>query len=317
MADVAIFVPEPSLAMSAVLITDLCWVAALYAERDPAHTIQVVSLTGDPVPSSSGLDVAVNGSLADVEEASLLFISAFWGSSGQALERNDEALGRITRLAAGGARIAACSTGTFLLAATGLLDGRVATTYAPYARSFRRRFPAVLLHPERAITDAGGLMCADAIPSSLDLIIACLGDLYGSDVATRLAADFLMGIRRSYTVANLAFDGQKYHGDRTILAVQRWFERHLDEPIRVQDAAQEFGLSSRTLSRRFVAATGEAPSRYLQRLRIESAKSLLAQPGMTVGEVARAVGYVDVASFSATFRRREGVVPSLYRSTEH
>ncbi|MCP3934549.1 MAG: helix-turn-helix domain-containing protein [Actinomycetia bacterium] len=317
MIDVAILVPEPSVAMSAVLITDLCWVAALYAEQDPTDKIRVIGLSGDPVPSFSGLDVAVNGSLADVEEASLLFISAFWGSSGRALDRNAEALGWIERLASAGTRVAACSTGTFLLAATGLLDGRVATTYAPYAKTFRRRFPAVLLHPERAITDAGELMCADAIPSSLDLIIACLGDLHGPDVARRLAADFLMGIRRSYTVANLAFDGQKYHGDRTILAVQRWFERHLDEPIRVQDAARQFGLSSRTLSRRFAAATGEAPSLYLQRLRIESAKSLLAQPGMTVGEVARAVGYVDVASFSATFRRREGVVPSLYGLSEH
>jgi transcriptional regulator GlxA family with amidase domain len=313
MADVAVLVPEPAVAMSAVLITDLCWTAALYAEQNPTDTIRVVSLTGEPVSSFSGLDVSVNGSIADVDEASLLFISAYWGSSSRALARSDPALEWIRGLAASGTRIAACSTGTFLLAATGLLDGRDATTYAPYARTFRRRFPAVLLRPERAITDAGGLMCADAIPSSLDLIIACLGDLHGADVARRLAADFLMGIRRSYTVANLAFDGQKYHGDRTILAVQRWFERHLDEPIRVQDAAQQFGLSPRTLTRRFTSATGEAPSKYLQRLRMESAKALLAQPGMTVGEVARAVGYVDVASFSTTFRRHVGVAPSRYR----
>ncbi len=221
MVDVAIFVPEPAVGMSAALIADLCWVAAVDAGRDPAEAIQVVSLDGGPVTTHTGLSVSVNSSIADIDSASLLFLSAFWGSSGDALTRNHDVLLWIENLATRGARIAACSTGSFLLAATGLLDGRVATTYAPYAHTFRRRFPAVEFHGDRSITDAGGLMCADAIPSSLDLIIASLGDLYGTDIAEKLATDFLMGIRRSYTIANLAFDGQKFHGDRQVLAVQR------------------------------------------------------------------------------------------------
>lgn len=313
MADVAIFVPEPAVGMSALLITELCWVAAVDAGRDPAEAIRVVSLDGQPVTTHTGLSVSVNASLAEAPSASLVFLSAFWGSSNEALDRHRDVTPWIRRLAADGARIAACSTGSFFLAATGLLDGRVATTYPPYARTFRRRFKAVELHPERSITDAGGLMCADAIPSSLDLIIATLGDLYGYDVAERLATDYLLGLRRNYTVANLAFDGQKYHGDRQVLAVQRWLERHLDEPIRVDQVAHHFGLSPRTLTRRFTAATGEPPSRYLQRLRVEHAKEQFAEPGATVSQVARAVGYTDVTAFSAMFRRLVGVPPSKYR----
>lgn len=313
MVDVVIFVPEPSVGMSAVMIADLCWVAAIEAGRDPAEAIRVVSLHGRPATTYTGLSISVDSSITDVDSASLLFLSAFWGSSGEALTRHREVLPWIERLAAQGSQIAACSTGSFFLAATGLLDGRVATTYAPYARTFRRRFPDVEFHGERSITDAGGLMCADAIPSSLDLIIASIGDLYGADVAERLATEFLMGLRRSYTVANLAFDGQKYHGDRQVLAVQRWFERHLDEPIRMYEVAHHFGLSPRTLTRRFTAATGETPSRYLQRLRVECAKEYLAEPGTTVSETARAVGYTDMAAFSATFRRLVGVPPSKYR----
>ncbi len=313
MVDVAIFIPEPAVGMSAVLIADLCWVAAVEADRDPAEAIRVVSLDGKPATTYTGLSISVDGSIADVDSASLLFLSAFWGSSSEALTRHRDVLPWIERLAAQGARIAACSTGSFFLAASGLLDGRVATTYTPYARTFRRRFPDVEFHGERSITDAGGLMCADAIASSLDLIIASLGDLYGADVAERLATEFLMGIRRSYTVANLAFDGQKYHGDRQILAVQRWFERYLDEPIRMHQVARHFGLSPRTLTRRFTTATGEPPSRYLQRLRVEYAKEHLAEPGTAVSEAARAVGYTDVAAFSATFRRLVGVPPSRYQ----
>ena len=313
MVDVAIFVPEPAVGMSAALIADLCWVAAVDAGRDPAEAIQVVSLDGGPVTTHTGLSISVNSSIADIDSASLLFLSAFWGSSGDALTRNHDVLLWIENLATRGARIAACSTGSFLLAATGLLDGRVATTYAPYAHTFRRRFPTVEFHGDRSITDAGGLMCADAIPSSLDLIIASLGDLYGTDIAEKLATDFLMGIRRSYTIANLAFDGQKFHGDRQVLAVQRWFERHIDEPIRMHQVARQFGLSPRTLTRRFTAATGEPPSRYLQRLRVEHAKEHLAEPGTTVGEASRAVGYTDVTAFSATFRRLVGVPPSRYQ----
>lgn len=313
MADIAIFVPEPAVGMSATLITELCWVAAADAGRDPSEAIRVVSLDGTPVATHTGLSISVNTSFEDVSSASLVFLSAFWGSSSETLARHRDVLPWIRQLAADGARIAACSTGSFFLAATGLLDGRVATTYAPYARTFRRRFPAVELHPERSITDAGGLMCADAIPSSLDLIIATLGDLYGNDVAERLATDYLLGLRRNYTVANLAFDGQKYHGDRQVLAVQRWLERHLDEPIRIDQLAHHFGLSPRTLTRRFTAAIGEPPSRYLQRLRVEHAKERFAEPGATVSQVARAVGYADVAAFSATFRRLVGVPPSRYR----
>jgi transcriptional regulator GlxA family with amidase domain len=313
MADVAIFVPEPAVGMSAVLITELCWVAAVDAGRDPAEAIRVVSLDGRPVTTHTGLSISVNASIGDVSSASLIFLSAFWGSSSDALARHRDVLPWIRQLAADGARIAACSTGSFFLAATGLLDGRVATTYPPYARTFRRRFQTVEFHPERSITDAGGLMCADAIPSSLDLIISTLGDLYGNDISKRLATDYLLGLRRNYTVANLAFDGQKYHGDRQVLAVQRWFERHLDEPIRIGRVAHHFGLSPRTLTRRFTAAVGEPPSRYLQRLRVEHAKEQLAEPGTSVGQAARAVGYTDVTAFSATFRRLVGVPPSKYR----
>lgn len=313
MVDVAIFVPEPAVGMSAVLITELCWVAAVDAGRDPTEAVRVVSIDGRPVKTHTGLSISVNASIGDVPAASLIFLSAFWGSSSDALTRHRDVLPWIRRHAADGARVAGCSTGSFFLAATGLLDGRVATTYPPYARTFRRRFPDVEFHAERSITDAGGLMCADAIPSSLDLIIATLGDLYGNDVAKRLATEYLLGLRRNYTVANLAFDGQKYHGDRQVLAVQRWFERHLDEPIRIGQVAHHFGLSPRTLTRRFTSAVGEPPSRYLQRLRVEHAKEQLAEPGTSVGEAARAVGYTDVTAFSATFRRLVGVAPSKYR----
>ncbi len=313
MADVVIFVPEPAVGMSAVLIADLCWVAATEAGRDPGKALRVVGTDAEMVETNSGIRLSVDGTINDVESASLVFLSAFWGSSTDAIDRHRDVLPWIAKMVDSGARVAACSTGSFFLAATGLLDGRVATTYPPYASTFRRRFPAVDYQPERAITDADGLMCADAISSSLDLIIACLGDLYGRGVGEHLATEYLMGIRRSYTVANLAFDGQKYHGDRLILAIQRWLERNVDRPILLKDVAREFGLSTRTLSRRFVAATGEAPSRYLQRLRIERARELMAEPGLSVGEVARAVGYTDVAAFSSTFCRLVGVVPSKYR----
>jgi len=316
MVDVTIFVPEPAVGMSAAMIADLCWVASTEAGKEPSEMVRVVSLDGGPVATYAGLNISVNGSIADIDSTSLLLLSAFWGSSTDALEHHSDALPWIESLIANGAKVAACSTGSFFLAATGRLDGHVATTYAPYARTFRRRFPAVEFHGERSITDAGGLMCADGIPSSLDLIIASLGDLYGPEVAERLATDFLMGIRRSYTVANLAFDGQKYHGDRQILAIQRWFERHLDEPIRMYQVARHFGLSPRTLSRRFNAATGEPPSRYLQRLRVEYAKEHLADPATTVGQAARAVGYTDVTAFSATFRRMVGVPPSRHRPNQ-
>jgi transcriptional regulator GlxA family with amidase domain len=212
-----------------------------------------------------------------------------------------------------GAPLAAIGPGVFLMAEAGLLTGRIATIYRPQAAEFRRVHPDVDLQPHRLITDAGGVYCCVGINSASDLLVTLAGKLYGRAIATSVGAWALADSQRSYQVAMTAFDGQKYHGDDAILEIQHWLEENHGQPITVAGLAGAFTMSTRTLIRRFKAATGEPPSEYLARLRVEVAKDLLRNSSLTVAEVAGRVGYRDVGAFYDLFNRHTGMRPGEYR----
>ncbi|HDY83695.1 MAG TPA: helix-turn-helix domain-containing protein, partial [Halieaceae bacterium] len=190
---------------------------------------------------------------------------------------------------------------------------KVATVYPPVADQFHRRYPDVALRPERAITDAGNLYCANGIASGCDLIVSIIEMLYGAGVARRISHDFLVGFNRNYSISHVSFDGQKYHRDRQILTAQQWLERNFSGEVKLEVVAADIGMSPRNFSRRFKRATGDSPSHYLQRVRIEAAKELLRSTDLSVAEVAYRVGYADLSYFSRMFSRHEGCLPLSYR----
>jgi len=314
-SEFVIFAPDAAVGMSVMIVKDLCSVAASAGRggRGPFPAVRVASIDGQPVRCFDGTKLSVDGSISDFEPAGVVFLAAFWGSSARAIAANGAVVPWLGAAREAGACIAAFSTGTFFLAETGLLDGRLATTYRPFAETFRRRYPRVDLRPERALTDAGGLLCADGIPSGCDVVISLVEQRLGTRVAEQLASGFTMGFDRSYAIADLAFDGQRYHGDDRILAAQQWLHGHFGEAVRFGDLARWAGMSVRNFHRRFRAATGEPPGRYLQRLRIEAAKDLLVDPSLSVSEVAERVGFADAGSFSAVFRRHTGHTPGAQR----
>ncbi len=300
--------------MSLMLIKDLCWVATREAGlAAPDRSVRLVSADGTAVRCFSGTEVAVDGAIDPAERPGAVFVAAFWGSAEQAMADDAPVIPWLQACHDGGVPLAASSTGTFFLAEAGLLDGKVATTYPPFVETFRRRYPDVRLRPERAITDAGGLYCANGIPAGCDLIVSVLELLHGPDVARRVAGQFLVGFSRSYAVANIAFDGQKYHHDRQVLTAQQWLERNYAGDVRLTDLAADVGMSGRNFSRRFKAATGDSPQAYLQRIRVEAAKDLLRETNISLSEVAYRVGYADPGSFTHIFRQLTGESPRDFR----
>ncbi|MEO0438181.1 MAG: helix-turn-helix domain-containing protein [Pseudomonadota bacterium] len=327
--------------MSAGLIKDLCWVAARAAEnqqlngnekaidlsrvdqpasaspskvRGQIHEVLTMSGNGRPVSNFSGGKLTVDTSLDALKEPfDLLFLSAFWGLPDEALKSNKVLIRALPKIQAQGVPIAALSNASFLLAAAGLLDHKLATVYPLQAGDFIRLFPNVDLHPERAMTDAGGVYCANGIASGCDLIVSMLQALFGESVAQRLSREFLLGFQRSYEVADVAFDGQKYHGDQQVLRAQALLERDFQKPAHVEALAAELGMSPRNFSRRFRAATGSSASQYLQRVRVEAAKDLLRETDLAIAEIARRVGYEDLSYFSRMFERTTGALPHIFR----
>ena len=323
MKTIFVYLPQNVVAMSATLIKELCWVAASYAGEqasesiNPSECIRFVSLDGSPVQCFSGNQLSVDSSLTDVVFKDIpvdaVFLSAFWGAPKKILEENQALLPWLTQLHERNVPIAAVSNGPFFLAQAGLLDNKVATVYPPVAEQFQQRFPNVTLRSERAITDAGNLYCANGIASGCDLAVSIIEMVYGPDVARKVSQNFLVGFNRDYSIANVEFDGQKYHRDRQILTAQQWLERHFGSNVKLETVAADVGMSPRNFSRRFKVATGDSPSYYLQRLRVEASRELLRVTDLTVAEIGYRVGYGDLSYFSRVFKKHEGCLPLRYR----
>lgn len=315
MSATVVLAPSHAVAMSIAVAKDLLWVAQREAgSRDP---VLVVTADGEPAQCGGGMRIAADASLDDAPPADVVVAGAFWGDADDVVGRERGCVEWLRQQHARGALVAGVSTGTFLLAETALLDGGIATTYQPYASAFRRRYPAVELQPQRAMTEWGRLWCAGGINSGCDLIVSVIERTHGRAVARGIAERFLIDFSRAYDVANVRFDGQKQHGDALMLDVQRWLEEHAGEPATLADVAQRFALSRRQLTRRFCAATGETPGSYLRRVRMEAAGELLRATRLTVPQIARRVGYCDATAFHRAFRRHTQTTPSDYRRAHH
>jgi len=326
MKNILIYLPHHTLAMSACLIKDLFWVASSYAsanlnnqrdaQTDPGQHIQLVSVDGQAVHCSSGNQLSVDLSLSEAGkkvQVDLIVLCAFWGAPKTILEQNQALVPFLQEAHEKNIPLAGFSNGQFFMAQAGLLDKKEATIYPLVQSAFQKNFPHVNLNMEKAITNAGNLYCSNGIPSSCDLIVAMIEKLYGAKIAHQISKEFLIGFERNYNLSNIEFDGQKYHGHKDILAIQVRLEQDYGQAISIEGLAAEFNMSPRNFSRRFKQATGESPSQYLQRVRMEAAKELLHDPDMSISQIAYQVGYDDLSYFSRLFNRYTGALPQAYR----
>ncbi|MCP3953462.1 MAG: helix-turn-helix domain-containing protein [Desulfobacterales bacterium] len=204
-------------------------------------------------------------------------------------------------------------TGTFFLAETGLLDGKVATTNWSFARYFQKLYPSVQLKPERILTADGGLICSGATTSFLDLCLYIIEEFGSNELANRCSKSLLLEPNRHSQSPYIIFDCQKNHTDKKVLMAQTLMEEKFTETISVEALASDLGISPRHFKRRFKSATGDSPLSYLQRIRIEVAKKQLETTRETVDEITWQVGYEDSNSFRRLFRKYTGLSPREYR----
>ena len=279
-------------------------------EQSPAYTTRLVSPDGQPVQSFSGTPITVDGTL---DAAELIILPAFWGDFDALCARHAQVIPWLRERHAAGSAICGEATGVFWMAAAGLLDGHEATTHWRFAGEFAERFPAVQFSADKHLTDSDNLYCAGGTTSACDLYIHLVERFCGAQVAQGMARDVLFELQRSYTPGRLGFGGQKLHLDSRILQVQDWLEANFAEKFRFEDVAREHGMSIRNFMRRFQAATGDKPLHYLQRLRIETAKSLLATTGKSIKTISYEVGYDDASFFARLFRQHTELSPNQYR----
>nr|HEX4318168.1 helix-turn-helix domain-containing protein [Kofleriaceae bacterium] len=244
-------------------------------------------------PESRAPDLAVVPALACKQPDTIL----------AAITRADvaDAIALLARWSGRGAHLAAACTGTFVLAASGVLDGHRATTTWWLGPTFRKRFPAIELDDGEMLVRDGSLLTAGAALAHVDLALAIVR-AKSPDLASLVARHLLVDARPSQ--ATFMAPAYLQHDDELVRTFERWIRKHLPEPFDLARAAKAVGASERTLQRRIRAVLGKPPIAFVQDLRLERAVHLLRVTRDTVDDVAARVGYQDASTLRTLLRRR-------------
>ena len=231
-----------------------------------------------------------------------------------ALKGNDALINWIHKQYKNGAEIASICTGTFMLAASGLLDGKVCSTHWSVAENFRAMFPKINLQTDKLITDENGIYTNGGAYSFLNLLIYLIEKYYDRQTAIYCSKVFQIEIDRNTQSGFSIFSGQKQHDDDVIQKAQVYIEANVEEKITIDNLSSKFNVGRRNFDRRFIKATGNTPIEYSQRVKIESAKKALETSRKTINEVMYEVGYADVKAFREVFRKYTGISPLQYKA---
>jgi transcriptional regulator GlxA family with amidase domain len=252
--------------------------------------------------------------IREIEKTDLLIIPSLSNYYETLIGKNRELIDWVGDQYKSGAEVASICTGAFLLAATGLLDGRSCATHWGAAADFRRMFPDVRLDVEKLITAEQGIYTNGGSYSFLNLILLFIEKFFDRETAIFCSKMFQIDIERTSQSPFVIFQAQKSHGDDLIGEAQDYIEQHLNEKISFEDLASKLAISRRNFDRRFVKAVGNTPVEYLQRVKVEVAKKALEKGRKTIFEVMDEVGYSDDKAFREVFKKITGLSPLDYKA---
>jgi transcriptional regulator GlxA family with amidase domain len=291
----------------------LLWNILTGTQRAPCFRVTTASADGKPVNCDGGIQIQPNMALQDVGETDLIFVPAAWLSIDGVVELNAPIVRWLKKRSRRGVAVASVCSGVGLVAATGLLDGKRATTHWGLAERFRQKYPRVKWMPELMVTEDRGFYCGGGVNASLDLSIYLVERFCGHEIAIQTAKALLIETRRAWQSGFAIIPLKTDHSDDAISSAQDWMHKNFAKTFSLEDPARRIGMSVRNFVRRFKQATGDSPLAYLQKLRIAAAKRMLESNHRSMQQIGDAVGYQDVAFFRALFQRHTGVSPSAYR----
>jgi transcriptional regulator GlxA family with amidase domain len=252
--------------------------------------------------------------IQEIEKTDLLIIPSLSRYYDSIIGMNKELINWIGEQYKSGAEIASICTGAFLLAATGLLDGKTCSTHWGAASDFRRMFPAVHLDTDKLITVERGIYTNGGSYSFLNLILFLVERYFDRETAIFSSKMFQIDFDRTSQSPFHIFQAQKNHSDELIEQAQNYIEKNLSEKISFGELASKLAISRRNFDRRFVKATGNTPVEYLQRVKVEVAKRTLEKGRKSIFEVMDEVGYSDDKAFREVFKKITGLSPLDYRA---
>jgi len=311
---IAALIHSNALASSVTLPMELSMAAGQAAGQvfDADNHVSLVSPEGGKITTSGGLTVETKA-IDSVGTLDLLVISAIWRDPRRVLTKHPSLVPFIRRTAESGAAIAAVGTGSFLLAETGLLRRKAATTHWFWFDELAKRYPEIDLRRDQLIVQSNNLYCAGSVNSISDLLVYLMGGFYNPEVARRIENQFSPEIRQRFRTTQLGSHMLQEHYDEIVMDLQLYMREKLRAPVSTIDFAGRYGLSERTLSRRFQRATGTTPWQFLLTLRMSEAATLLRTTNLSVTQVAAEVGITDSAHFARQFKKTNQLTPTQYR----
>jgi transcriptional regulator GlxA family with amidase domain len=284
------------------------------AGKEPLFSVQLVGLSREVRVTEGIFSIHPDAVLADAKKPDLIIIPAIGRELDIALRLNQELIPWIVKHYKNGAEVASLCIGSFLLAETGLLDGKSCSTHWHFANRFRERYPEVDLTDDKIVTEQNGIYTSGGANSYWNLLLYLVEKFTDREMAILVAKYFVLDIGRTSQSPFSIFKGQKVHNDPDIAKVQEYIESNFQDKITVDELCGKFGIARRTFERRFKKATNNTILEYWQRVKIEVAKRQLELSRKTVGEVMYEVGYNDTKAFRDIFKKVTSMSPVDYRN---
>ncbi len=318
MKHISILVPRGAVALSTIEGPFIGFSRAndvlLAMGKQPLFQVQLVGLSRETQTYDRLFAVYPDRTVEDAFKTDLIIIPAVNGDMNKVIELNKDFFSWINKQYKAGAEVASLCVGTFLLASTGLLDGKKCATHWMATNDFRKRFPEVTLVSEKIITDEHGIYSSGGANSFWNLIIYLVEKYAGREVAILCAKIYEIEIDRGSQSQFTIFSGQKEHDDEPVLKAQEFIENNFQDKITVDQLATMFAVGRRSLERRFKKATCNTVSEYIQRVKMEAAKKSFETSRKNINEIMDDVGYSDTKAFRTVFKRTTGLSPIEYRN---
>lgn len=290
----------------------LCALNLATGTNRASYFAEVVSARGGSIVSCSGVPVDTLKASPGKRVDTLLIVG---GPADRALDCDAETVALIKDLAARARRVTSVCTGAFLLAAAGLLDGRMATTHWRYGTELQRRFPKVRVSADKIFVRDGSVWTSAGITSGIDLALALIEDDLGVDVAKAVAREMVVYHRRSGGQTQFSALLELEPPSDRVRDALKFAREHLHEPLSVERMAAAARVSARQFARLFLKETGDTPARVVERLRAEVALPRVEEGLEPIEVIARNVGFGDKERMRRAFLRIYGQPPRVLRRT--
>lgn len=284
------------------------------AGKKPLFNVQLVGAKKEVKINNGLFTINTSQLLNEVKKTDLVIIPALFGDMKAAIEANRKVLPWINEQYRKGAELASLCVGAFLLAATGLLDGKKCSTHWGFQNEFREMFPAVEVMDGSIVTEENRLYSSGGAMSYWNLLLYLVEKYTDRQTAVLASKYFAIDIDRESQAAFAMFQGQKNHNDEAVKQAQAFIDNHVQEKITIDELAGLVSLGRRSFERRFKAATNNSVLEYINRVKMECAKRSFEASRKNIAEVMYDVGYTDTKAFRTIFKKITGLTPVEYRN---